>query len=456
MNLYEFQGMFVSDIRQSFRSNKRIIGQLATGGGKTVCISEITRLAITAGTIVCIAAHRKEIFNQIARTLERFGIIPELIKPGSNPYLGGSCYLAMIETLCRRDGLFEELNVNFLIVDEAHEGSYFKLINKLDPSVRVLGFSATPKSTGKPDLREYFDDIVCGPPISELIKLGRLVNAATHSVDHDFSKIASDSRDFKMKDLMREFRKPKLWRGAVDNYCKNAMGLRAICYSVDVEQSKSVVDQFRERGVRAIHIDAKMSPQERDYAFKSYENGDVDILCNVGIAVAGYDDPQTECIIQNFATTSLVKHWQSIGRGARSHEGKKKFRIIDMGRNWIRHGKFGTEEVDWKKIFHTPTEANRKKDRKTDLKECVNCGAVIKIRLIRCPYCDSLNEAKQVEEKMGEIASVKEIKALRASTIPVNLRKPTSQMSMAELKEYASHMGYDSKWVFVQMRFRKK
>jgi len=453
MILYDYQQSFISDIGIAFKKNPRIVGQLPTGAGKGVILAEIARRSIAKGNVVCISCHRIEIFEQLFTNLRAFGITPSLISAGQYPMAGAQCYLSMVETFCRRmsRGLVEKLNINFFILDEVHFGSYYKLVNELKQP--VLGLTATPKSTGKPDLNKYFDDIVCGCSIRTLIKERRLVPTKTFSIDYDFSKVKMKGKEYDDRALFAEFRKPKLYHGAVDSYMKNAKGLQALCFCVNVEHSNETALQFRELGVRAAHVDATTSKEDRHSLFQMFRNGDLDVLCNVGIATTGTDLPDTQCVIQNFATTSLVKHVQTLGRGSRTAEGKERFITIDMGRNYIRHGEYG-EDIDWRFIFNHP-EAATKKEPKKEKRECDECGAVIKLHLTTCPYCGATKTRDEIEEILLKDASIKEIRDYRLKTVPPHLRKSYGTMSHAELVAYGRHMGYSPKWVWVIERTRR-
>lgn len=452
--LFDYQEELLTDTRKSFgRKNKRVIVQLPTGGGKGVVLAEMAKRAIESGNTPCISCHRVEIFDQLYNNLKSFGIQPSLIAAGTHPMPGAPCYLSMVETLCRRmnKGLIDKLNINFFILDEVHFGSYYKLVNQLDCC--IAGFTASPKSTGKPELNTYFDDIVCGPKVSELIRIGRLTPGVTFSVDHDFSKIKMKGGEYDDKALFQEFKKPKLWNGAVERYLEHAKGLQALCYSVNVEQSNARALQFREHGIRSAHVDGTTDQDTRKRIFDMYRNGEIDIICNVGIATTGTDLPETECIIQDFATTSLVKHHQTLGRGARAASGKTRFIIIDMGRNYLRHGLFG-EDVNWEHIFNNPSLAT-KKESKREKRECDECGFVMKLTLRKCPNCGDFISQKEIEKKLLFGASLSEIKEYRLKQLPPHLRKPVSEMTYHDLMQYAGHMGHKPSWVHVVMKYRK-
>lgn len=454
MKPFDYQLDWCDRIRQSMRRSRRVIGQLPTGGGKGVAIAYIAKLSIEKGFVPCISVHRIEIFEQIYKNLRAFGIMPTPITAGEYPMGGAPCYLSMVETFCRRmtKGLTEHLGINFFILDEVHLGNYYKLIN--NTKEYVLGVTATPKSTGKPELNEYMDELVVGPSINNLIQLGRLVKPITFSVKHDFSKVKKKGKDFDDRALFEEFKKPKLWHGAVDSWFAHAKDLPTICYSVNVEHSNATMLQFRERGIRAAHVDGKTSTEDRAAIFKMFREREYDVLCNVGVATTGTDIPHVQCIIQNFATMSVVKHIQTAGRGARCDETKENFIIIDQGRNYLRHGEFG-EEINWQRIFEKPTEAfAEKKERKK--RECEQCGMVIRLTLKTCPYCQHTVTDKEIEQTLLFGASIEEIRNYRLKHLPPDLRKPISSMSYEELVAFGHHMGYKLSWANIVYAKRRK
>lgn len=445
MKLFDFQSELVDAGNKLCQKYKRVILQLMTAGGKTFCIAEITRRALLKGNNVCIGVHRIEIFHQVVKTLRLFGIDACPIVAGHNPMPGHQVYVAMVETFSRRQqkGLTKKLNINLFILDEIHIGNYYKMVKEIE--CYVVGFTATPKSTGKPELAEYFEAIHCGPSIRELVDLGRLVPAKTYSIKHDFSGLKITRGDYDRGALEEEWSKPKLRLGAFKEWEKHSKDKQTLAYSVSVDKSLDLCEQFRQAGYIASHVDGNTPASQREAIFNAYKKRTVQIICNVGVATTGTDLPDTQCIVKNYATISLVKDVQVSGRGARSSEGKKSFDIIDMGRNWIRHGKFG-EHVDWESIFNNPTEATRKNELKVN-RECDECGAVIKFKLRMCPYCQNIITEKELELKILEGASTEEIKEYRLSSLPVNLRKKPKDMNYGELTQFAEYMGYNPKWV---------
>lgn len=425
--------------------------------------------AIQKGNRTCILVHREEIFKALFLDLKSVGIVPSLIVPGRQAHPGSACYLGMIQTMRRRmaKDLINHLGIQFFMCDEVHDGNYSSVVQELN--CHVLGVTATPKSSdAQPDLNKTFEDIVIGPSIRELISLNRLVPAITYSYSHDWSKVKKkkNNKEYDDRALLEEFRKPVLQDGAVNQYHKYCPGVPAICYNLDIEHNLETGNQFRDLGYRVACVDSE-DKEARRAGFEAYEDGRVDVLCNVGIATTGYDAPFTRCIIKNFATMSLVKDQQTGGRGGRAwydapeDNPKDKFYMIDMGRNYFRHGKWidpedRGDEINWEEIFNNPSKAIKDKTEKRTQRECDECGAVIPIRLKKCPYCGDFISEEAIEQIVLQGATAEEIKSYRLSTLPVNLRKETKHMSYHELVDYARHMGHKPAWVHVQMKFRKR
>lgn len=454
--LFQYQHEFRDNIRRAFRTNKRVIACAHPGFGKTITFCDIARLAIARGNVVCIAAHRIEIFEQTFKQLVSFGITPSLIAPGKHPMPGWQVYLGMVETIHRRmdRGLVNKLNINFFIFDEAHLGNYAKLIGQLDEEF-ILGFTGSPKSAGNVELKDLYDNIVCGIGVEELIALGRLVPAKTFSISHDFSKVKKKGKDFDDTALMQEFKKPKLYEGAVNMYLKHAKGLKALCYCVNVEHSNATVLQFREHGIKAAHVDGNTDAETRNRLFEWLREGRLDVLSNVGIATVGTDIPSVRCIIKNYATLSLVKDVQISGRGARAYEGKEEFIIIDCGRNYQRFGLFG-EHVDWKRIFLNPSEAFKKEAKVKSKRECSQCAYVMNFSNLKCPNCGHETPKEKLERMMVTGMTSDEVKEYRLKNLPIHLRIPVENMNWNDLNEYARFMGYNIRWPGVMMGLRKK
>jgi hypothetical protein len=150
---------------------------------------------------------------------------------------------------------------------------------------------------------------------------------------------------------------------------------------------------------------------------------------------------------------SLVKNAQVDGRGARACEeiGKKDFINIDMGRNWVRFGRFG-QIIDWEGIFNDPGKGDPQDENSTkrDHRECTECGMVIPMRSKTCGFCGDITSEKELEKIMLSEATAEQIKQHRLDNLPIHLRKSFTKMTKEQMIEYGKHMNYSPKWAHVR------
>lgn len=465
IKLRDYQDNAVSKTYNAFRKNKKVIMSLPTGGGKTVIFAAITKRAVDKGNSVTILVHRIELVKQTFNMLLNFGITANLIVAGQKTQ-PGRVNIAMVETFNKRyRHCINDLGIDLLIVDEAHIGNFRKLIKPFDKY--VLGVSASPIAASRTDpLNSYFGDIVVPIQIGELIGMGYLSRGITYSIDYDFGQLKKRAGEFTEASLLKEFRKPVLYEGAIEFYEKYCSGQKAMCFCVNVEHSELTAQDFWNAGHRSAHVDGKTPQDERNHRITGYTHGTTDVLCNCGITTTGFDHVHTRCIIQNYATTQLAKKVQTEGRGGRIFQDLKNiftqkkdtFIIIDLGRNYARHGLYG-QPIDWEGIFHQPSRAtNPKEDKK--LIECDKCAAIIKITNPKCPYCGDERSPQRVERQLKMLApppDLKKIRQVKKLSLPQHLRNLRfSEMTESELHDYCNHMGYKKSWVYIQLRNRKK
>lgn len=467
MELRDYQHDAVDASRLAMRNHRRVICTLPTGAGKTVIAGSVVASALEKGNTVCIIVHRIEILKQFYKALKAFGVdyINFVVSDATRRHLTEEGFqglfekkikqinLCMVETFHRRfKHHYHDLPVDLFVMDEIHWGSYRKLCHEANKAY-ILGLTATPvASSDSHPLNTYFDHIVCPVSVADLISRGFLVKGRTYSITHDFKRLKIRMGEYTESSMFAEFKRPKLFKGVVDNYLKHAEGKRAICYNVNVEHSKIVCDEFNARGVPAVHVDGTTPAEERARLFRQYETGEAMVLCNIGVATTGYDNPATRCIIENRATTKLALHHQMLGRGARPIQNifstKKDFTIIDMGRNFLRHGLYG-ERVNWEALFHNPNLGTNPKDTRK-LIECPKCGAIVKASVPQCAYCGNERTPPEVEKSIQEFMNTEEVREYKLSQLPPHLRgRRFGDMSHAELTQYAKVMGYKPSWVWV-------
>lgn len=405
LELYPYQKLQVDEVASKYSEGiNRIVVQLPTGGGKTIEFSGMIHRYLSAfNKNVLVAVHREELMQQTQKTLlKEFGIRSHAVRSKNRKRVQSNCYVAMVKTAMNRlkkDRNFFG-NVGLLIVDECHLGDFKKLYDFF-PGILIVGFSATPISATKKDpMINYFDHIVTGPQISELIEFGSLTPNETYSlkgVNRDKLKVQAGK--FKSKEMGQTYSKSRNIQNTVEAYRKLGQDQKTIIFNCNVEHSELVNQAFLDAGYPSMHLDG--TTNQRNRIMKWFHDTPNAILNNIGVLTTGFDEPTVMNVIVNKSTLSLPLWLQMTGRGSRivnesfiakkQHlypywlEVKDKFRIIDMGGNAKAHGDWSADR-DWNDLFHNPAKA-RDSLGVAPIRSCEHCDAMIPAQQYICQYC---------------------------------------------------------------------
>ena len=398
--LESYQKVFVENISKALENDKSILAQLSTGGGKTVVFASIVNDYINSKhRDVLIVVHRQELLNQTRRVLSKwYNVGSEKIDVDNKNIQRSKVYVGMVETLKNRlkdTKTFNLMkNVGLVIIDEAHMSNFKKIFPHF-PAAQIIGFTASPiHATKKDPIKNYYDDIVVGCSIGELINLNQtikdrgLVQNLTYSIaniNRDELKLNITGDDYDEKFMGEKFSNKKQIQNTVDAYNKYSFGKKAICFNASVDHSKRVTDEMRDAGLNARHLDGGHDASYREECFRWLKNTPDAILCNVGIATTGFDEPSIQTVIVNSAMKSLSYWLQKCGRGARPcmDINKRNFIILDLGANALAHGDWN-DERDWEDIFHNPYIPQ---NGKSPVKACPECRVLNAAAARTCKNC---------------------------------------------------------------------
>ena len=367
MTLRPYQERFINNIAASLRTHRKVVAQLATGGGKTVCFSAICdRYCAKSSQDILILVHREELLAQATKAIK---LRTQAVTAGMKSIPHARVYVAMVETAYKRLDKFT--NIGLVIVDECHIGNFTKVIEHFTESY-IIGFTATPLAARKTNpLKNYFDDIVCGIDIPDLIDQGYLCPELTYSAKSivDRARLKMKAGDFDTAQMAAAYKNPKYIDTTINAYKKHSLGQKTIIFNCNVEHSMAVNAAFQAAGFNSRHLDAD-SP-DRAEVLQWFANTPDAILNNIGIATTGFDQPDIETVIVNKATASMPLWLQMCGRGARPHQVKLAFTIIDLGGNCETHGLWSSPR-NWESIFHNPKKPG---EGVAPVKSCPECEA---------------------------------------------------------------------------------
>ena len=292
--------------------------------------------------------------------------------------------------------------VDFIIVDEAHtisntdNGMYRELIKALksaNPSMRVIGMTATPYRLGQGLLTEgkeaIFQALIEPVSIEELIKRGYLAKltstfTALHMNTDGIKKIQGD---YDQRELEMHINTNDTNHRVVSETIERAQGRKSwLVFCAGIAHAEAMRDEFIAQGVNAAMITGKTPNSERTKIFDDFRAGKITALTNVGVATTGFDHPDIDVIVMARPTLSPGLYMQMSGRGMRikSPGHPSDCLILDFADNITRHGPIT-------KIIPPRRSIARKKKSEITLgglfKTCPKCKKTVLKRLRECPHC---------------------------------------------------------------------
>ncbi len=375
-SLRSYQQQAKEDIFSAWDECDAVMFQMPTGTGKTrlfsSIISDIKTWGVQNGEDVkiLIIAHRIELIDQISENLERYKVSHGIIAGGKPRDLRYPVQVASVQTITHRNNLdvAGDLNVNFIIVDEAHHcvANSYKKLWEMYPNAKKLGVTATPWRMNNGGFESVFDRIIISQSIQSFIDAGWLAPYDYYSISIN-SEIQKEidsitefdvEGDYKISALEKKIDTTRIRAQLLDSYLKYAKGKKGIIYSISRKHSDHICQEYREAGINIVRIDSKTPKDERKLYVERFKKGLIDIIVNVDIFSEGFDCPDIEFIQLARPTKSLVKYLQQVGRGLRPTAGKSICLILD---NVGLHFQFGlpNSERNWEGYFigdpHIPT-----------------------------------------------------------------------------------------------------
>jgi len=337
--LRDYQKRIIDEARVSMRSNRHICVQAPTGSGKTVIFTEITRRITGNNLRTWVMVPRNELLDQASKMLKGAGIPHGRIAAGIQESKAFQVHVVSKDTLIRRyDRILK--SPDFLVVDEAHIAlDRQKEIAAQFDRARLVGFTATPERGDGRGLAELYDDLIQGPSLAELVRLGHL------SIPRYFcppleglEDVHRRGTEYKDDDLQALLKERKVYGKAIDMYKRHADGLPCLIFTRSVKSARQTAARFREVGYRSECIDGNMSKVRRAALLDGFRRGQLNILTSADLLTYGVDLPTVSCIIMLRPTLSTALFFQMIGRGLRVAEGKKSCVILDHVNNIATHG----------------------------------------------------------------------------------------------------------------------
>ena len=427
---------------------------MPTGAGKTVVFASISKSISDNKKNVLILVHRKELIDQASKKLKtigvKHGIIAAQYKPKKN-----NTQIASVQTLVRR------LNNNdffpdYIIIDEAHHaaaGSWQKILDYYDNTCQAykIGCTATPIRLDGKGLADFFDDLVLGPGVAQLIEDKYLAPYKVFAppLKLDLDRVKTLGGDYQKKDLEKQIDSVDIIGDAVQQYKKHADGLPAIAFCISIKHATDVCNKFKDAGYKAAIVHGEMKVGDRDEAIKGLGNGKIQILTSVDVISEGTDVPDVSAAILLRPTKSEGLYLQQVGRVLRPKPGKTAI-ILDHVNSTRTHG-FVDDKREWS--LHSKKKKKKKGAVVPHVETCKKCFATYKPTPV-CPVCgyEAQNRERFIKQEEGELEELKrkETEDKQKQTLIRSAR------TLQELEQVAQILGYKKGWAYKMHQSRTK
>lgn len=348
--LRDYQQNLISKIAYSWfdSGNRRVMAQLATGGGKTICLSSIVKNFADRGLKCLILAHRQELINQAVEKLEAIVNEPVgVIMAGVHPNFDRDIQVASVQSFARRMDKYPHFDL--IVVDEAHHATSMSYTNILDryPTAKVLGVTATPIRLDGKGFRGVFDDLICGVSTTDLIDSGNLSPYKYYAGERSMSVegVKKQGGDYAASAVENANPVDLVASQVIEAYRRHLVGKQSVIFAVSVAHSIAIAEALNSVSIVTHHLDGMTDSSERKSTMQLFRDKKIQCLTNCALFDEGLDIPSLDGVILARPTASLSRYLQMAGRALRVADGKAHATIVDLAGNWERLGMPDDERV---------------------------------------------------------------------------------------------------------------
>ncbi|NYZ70082.1 DEAD/DEAH box helicase, partial [Endozoicomonas sp. SM1973] len=407
---------------------------ISTGGGKSVVIAAWCQLVLNQfpNQRILILSHVKEILEQNYSKLKTLapdvdmGIYSASLKRKDKD---ASVLFAGIQSVYSK--AFDLGPFNLIIVDECHlinadkdttmYSQFFTDAKKMNPNIKVIGFSATPYRMKSGLLTHgdnaLFDEIVYETDIQQLIDDGYLSPLVTKGGRQkiDLSGVRTQNGDYASKDMEKAVNKDDLTDKALAEIIELGADRKSwLIFGVSVNHCLEIEEKLKKLGVSVSVIHGKTPIKFRDETTKYFKQGRLRCLISQGVLTTGFDAPRTDLLVLLRSTKSPGLYMQIMGRGLRISPatGKTNCLVLDYGGNIERHGPIDQVTVQ---------NITKKGKGQAPIRECPKCLLLQLAARRECEECGHVFEIK--EKPKHEIQASKDAvlsSQIKAEWVPVS------------------------------------
>lgn len=454
LELYAYQEAILDKLRAGFIDRHRVQMLVApTGAGKTEMAIELLEATANKGNRAAMVLDRIVLCNQTSERLDGYKIDHGVLQSGHWRFRPDQLIQVCSAQTLEKRGAFP--NLKLLIVDEAHQtrAQTIKFI-KNNPSVKVVGLSATPFTKG---LGQIYTNVVSAISTRELVELGKLAPLRVFiAKEIDMTGAVKVAGEWSGKDA--QDRGMAITGDVVTEWVKKTHEVfggprKTVVFASGVAHAADLAQKFNEAGYNFISLSYKDDDEFKAEAIKDFARPDTSIhgLIATDILTKGFDVPDVMIgVSARPFSKSLSSHIQQMGRVMRSYPGKEFALWLDHSGNYLRF------REDWEVIYSegvTEMDDSREKPKKEptakekEAAKCPCCERLWPSNSDTCPSCGFVRARRsEVISVPGELQELTGKKAAND--------KVSKQDFYSQLLTLARERGYSDGWV--SHKYREK
>lgn len=309
---------------------KKQIINCPCGWGKTIVLSEVAR---RTNTNTLILVYNNELLGQ---TIEKLRLVwPSVdvgIVGGGSKDFGHQVTVSTVQSAYRDATLRQLLDTKLLIIDECHHAAgdtTLKIIDSMKLDL-LCGFTATAFRSDRKGLKEIFDKIVFARNYPWAVDRGLLCMPRGIKMGVvNTAQLKTSNGDYTEESLKNAVITPRV-TSEIINACKqHVVGRKCILFAINIAHAEMLSEKLSGVGFKTDIVHSLLAEEERSKAIAKLRDGTIDILCNVGVLLEGFDCPAVDCAIMARPTKSRGLYLQATGRALRLYPGKVDALILD-------------------------------------------------------------------------------------------------------------------------------
>lgn len=320
--LRPYQRQAVAAVKDTLRTADSCLLTQATGTGKTeTAIALIDAMDARDGAVIC--APFIDVVGQTAARFTSRGV-PCGIEQGflrSTQPVTAACYASL---LSRKR--YEQFigKTKLLIVDESHVAytpSALKMLGYFrEAGTKIVGMTASPQRASGDPLTAWYGPVAFDYPYQQAVEEGYLAPTRLWTVvleDLDLSGFKGRFGDFDVEKVDALLRSEANTQAVASMVEQHYEGKPSVVFCQSIKHAEMLREILWRRDLHAAIVHSRMDADERRQHLRDFEEGTVQVICNVGCLTTGWDYPPLAKLFLARPTKSKSLYIQMFGRGTR-------------------------------------------------------------------------------------------------------------------------------------------